>query len=202
MRKEEGYFENSYASVSVVYTDYVAEKRGKVSSFTEKENRAMSHVLKTLTEQNKWTQAEAGLRVDVNQQNAGKLINGQAGFSRPTAVRLAALCGFDSPETMLRELGAKAEVKDAPKGWNERDIAVGAMRRAGYPETAIEAVVAQYATSEYANRKSRWWADRIVARAAEMDAAQVEAPPSTSMAAAEPPKTEAPRSVRKRAKTG
>lgn len=203
MRKVHLVLENSNASKGSSYNQDVAEKRGKVASFTDRENQAMSHVLRTLVQQNNWTQAEAGRRIDVNQQNAGKLINGHAGFSRPTAVKLAEICGFDSPETLLRDLGAKAEAKDAPKGWNDRDIAVGAARRMGYPDAAIEAVVAQYTTSEYASRKARWWNDRIVAKTAELEATQPAEPP-ISLSAKRSPKPvfeEKPKSVRK-GKTG
>lgn len=154
----------------------MAVRRGKPEAFTEAENAALSSELRGLIAKHGWTQGEAGARLGVNQQNAGKLAGGRQGFSRPTAVKLAALCGWDGPESMLRDLGVKAEARDAPKGWPARDIAVSSARRIGYPEVAIESVVARYASTQYANRPSVWWMDRIVATAHEF-AAEPEPPP-------------------------
>lgn len=183
MSKAEAAFENSNASKRRTYNQILAAKRGKRESFDARENAAMSHVLRTLQEKNGWTQEEVGARIGVNQQNAGKILHGRQGFSRFTAMKLALMCGFDGPDALLRDLGAKAASGDAPKGWNERDIAVGAARRIGYPEAALDAVVGRYQTSEYANRKARWWMDRIVWWTNEMSEMEEPAPASAASAA-------------------
>lgn len=162
--------------------------RGKPEAFTPKENAAMRHVLRVQHERLKakhrgWTQEKTGQLIGVSQQTAGKLLgHGAAGFSRPTALKLAEMCGFDSPESMLRELGAQADPKEAPTGWAMRDLAVASARRMGYDEEVISRVVAKYGDSRYASMPARWWMDRIVHEAAERDAerAAAEPPPSSN----------------------
>ncbi len=150
----------------------------KPEAFTERENAAMRHVLKTLRDRHGWSQAETGRRLNIGQQAAGVILNKSGGFSRPTALALAVLCGFDSPESMLEDLGARADAKKAPEGWGDRDLAAGIARRLGYEERAIERVIAKYTDSRYASQPSRWWMDRIVHEAAELAAERTAAPPA------------------------
>jgi hypothetical protein len=139
----------------------------------------MRFVLRKLKDQNGWSQGETGRRLGIGQQAAGVILNKHGGFSRPTALELAKMCGFASPEDMLDDLGALADPKAAPSGWWNRDLAVGAARRIGYPEQALALVIARFAGDRYANMPSRWWMDRIVNVAAELEAeSAVPAPPS------------------------
>lgn len=135
----------------------------------------MRFILRRLKERGKWSQEVTGKRLGIGQQSVGKILSKNGGFSRPTALALARLSGFESPEDMLRDLGVLADVKDAPEGWVERDLAVGTARRIGYEDAAIDRVIARHATSEYASKPARWWMDRIVYEAAL--ARDVEAPP-------------------------
>lgn len=140
----------------------------------------MRHVLKTLKERGKWSQTTTGKQLGIGQQAAGHILNKGGGFSRPTALRLAELCGFDSPESMLADLGALAKRQDAPEGWFERDLAAGSARRLGYEEAAIDRVIARFGAPQYAQQPARWWMDRIVHEAAGMAAEREIAPPPPS----------------------
>lgn len=169
----------------------VAHARGKPEAFTAEENRALRAILRgqyeSLRKQGKVkNQTQMGVLIGVGQQTAGKLLGtGASGFSRPTALKLAQLCGFDSPETMLRELGAQADPSKAPQGWATRDHAVSLARSIGYDEGAIERVVAKYTEDRYRGLPARWWMDRIVHEQSEQDAER-------TAAAAAPPSTPAP----------
>lgn len=168
----------------------VVANRGKPEAFTDTENRALRRILRSqyayLRKHKKVrNQAEMGSLLKISQQSAARLMGtSQAGFSRPTALELARICGFDSPETLLRELGADARVDEAPRGWALRDLAVRNARSIGYEEAVLDRVVAKFADAQYAWMSARWWNERIVAEQAERDAMlAIPAPPPSETAA-------------------
>lgn len=154
----------------------------KPEAFTKTENAAMRHVLATMKERLGWSQAETGKRLGIGQQAVGTILNRRGGFSLPTAMALAQLAGFESPIAMLRDLGALADPKAAPGGWPDRDLALGHARRLGYPEAAIERVLARFTEQRYASMPPRWWMDAVVfeTKALEAELAVPAPPPSAS----------------------
>lgn len=133
-------------------------------------------------------QEQMGRLLGIGQQSAGKLLGtGGTGFSRPTAVKLAELCGFDSPETLLRESGHVERA--APEGWQVRELAMTLARRADFDDETLERVRIRYAESRYASMSTRWWTERIVHEQSQRDAeAQApEAPKSTPAPAPKAP---------------
>lgn len=135
----------------------------KPEAFTDVENRALRSVLRTLREQNKWNQTQTGQAIGIGQQAASQILNSNGGFARPTALRLARLCGFDSPESMLADLGALNQGPTGPKtGWEQRDFAATLARRAPVAEEAILRVQGRYEGNEYWNRPTKWWLERYL----------------------------------------
>lgn len=178
--------------------------RGKPESFTALENAVLRKVLRG---QYEWllkhkkikTQSDFAVVMQTSQQTMGRLLgSGQTGMSRPTALRLAEICGFDSPESLLRDVGALADREKAPQGWNNRDLVVRNASAFGYDIEAIDRVVAQYTESRYATLPPRWWMDRIVHEQAQRDAERQAPPPPPSEAVGNEPEAKSEAAPRRR----
>lgn len=153
---------------------------GKPAAFTDEENRAMRNVLRSLKERNKWTQEEVGRRLGLTQQAAGTILNKNGNFGRKSALALAQMCGFDGPESMLRDLGVTT--KPAAQGaWVDREIAAGYARRLNCDELAIERVIARYGESQYMSRDAKWWVERFIHEDRELADERRDAPPSKTI---------------------
>src|SRR5688572_25537936 len=109
MRKPLSLVENANVRNLSTHNTDVARGRGKPEAFTPEENRALRQILRGQYEYLQKigkvrNQTDMGRLIGIGQQTAGKLLGfGPHGFSRPTALELAKICGFDSPETLLRE---------------------------------------------------------------------------------------------------
>lgn len=129
----------------------------------------MRFVLRGLKDQNKWTQEEVGKRLGgLTQQAAQTILNKNGNFSRQTALKLAEICGFDSPESMLRDLGTAPKPPVAGQ-WTDRDIAAGVARRLGVDEQAIERVVGRYGEAQFMSRPAKWWVERFIQEDRELE---------------------------------
>lgn len=150
----------------------------------------MREELRAIKERNRLSDAKVGELIGVGQQTANSFLRGKTGLGRASALRLAIQCGYDSPETMLRELGVLASASDAKEGWADRDLAVGIARRLRYDEAVIQRVIAKFTEDRYKSMTARWWNDRIVHEAAEVEAEKLvpPAPASSPMPVEEPAK--------------
>lgn len=145
----------------------------------------MRKVLRDLKERNKWTQTEVGRRLGgLTQQAASTILNKNGNFSRQSALHLAHMCGFDGPESMLRDLGTP-ERAAAPGQWLDRDLAAGYARRLHCDDLAIERVIARYVESKYMARDAKWWVERFIHEDRELGEERRAHPSSTAPAADE-----------------
>lgn len=140
--------------------------RGKPEAFTKPENAAMRARLKELIDENGWSQQAAGEHLGVGQQAIGTILRG-GGFARPTAVALARVCGFDSPELFIAQLTKMPQKDSTPHApgatWFYRDIAIQHARQEGFPEEVLRRVQERYSEEkENSFHKSPWWTTRIV----------------------------------------
>lgn len=167
----------------------------KRKAFTDAQNAIFREELRQLIDDEGWSQAKVGEALKIRQQSVGRLKHGVDGFSYASALELAKLRGLDSPHALIaRRTGSPSGVAEP---WAGRDAALLLARRVPYDEAAIKRVVARFAAESFASRPTRWWLDRIVHEAAELDAERAESPtppPASVMA------TKAP--SRKRIKVG
>lgn len=169
--------------------------RGKPEAFTKPENAAMRARLKELIDENGWSQQAAGDHLGVGQQAIGTILRG-GGFARPTAVALAKVCGFDSPELFIAQLTKLPQKGDTPHApgvsWFYRDMAIQHARQEGFPEEVLRRVQERYSEEkENSFHKSPWWTTRIV-KINELYEEEVKAPAVTPQPVA-PPAPEAKR---------
>lgn len=145
----------------------------------------MRTVLAAMRDRFGWSQTKVGDLLNIGQQAAGTILNKGGGFSRPTALHLAVLCGFDSPESLLADIGVKGrpEKVKTSSAWFERDIAAGYARRMQCDESAIQRVSERYIESSYTARPTKWWVERFIREDSELNEerrTRSEAPASSS----------------------
>lgn len=119
-------------------------------------------------------QTEAGLVIDMAQQNAGRLLgtSPHVGMGRPPANLLAVRLGYRNVEHFLVEHGVAAELQTPRAGaeWGDRDIAVRISQKLDIDEAAVRTVVARYARNEDQRRPIKWWIGKFREEEIEMAA--------------------------------
>lgn len=152
----------------------------------------MRKVLRDLKDRNRWTQAEVGRRLgSLTQQAASTILNKNGNFSRRSALKLAEMCGFDSPESLLSDIGKKDKKEPAAGGWAIRDFAIGQARRLGVEDEAIQRVVQRYGESRFVGRDAVWWMEKFIHEQRELEEERRERRRSTPP----PPESEVPTAI-------
>lgn len=140
---------------------------GRHPSFTTEELDVLRSVARQLKEENGWSGAELGARLGIKQQNASRFVaaGSTSGMDRKTANELAKAAGFRDVEHLLLEAGVLAEMKQPKQkhALSEREVAIRVARQLGYPDAAVQAIVARFANDATSFGKPiRWWVDKIV----------------------------------------
>ena len=184
--------EDANAGNCAIHTAIVDRVSGNPAAFSAEENAQLQKILRGMFEYLKThgkvrNQTDMGRLLGLSQQSTARLLGSRpAGFGRVTALRLAELAGFDSPETMLREDRGNKDVP-VPEQWTTRDLAVRLARAVPYDEEAIQRVVGRFVDAQYRHQTTRWWMDRIKVAADELDAERLAPAPLSQMSGAAAP---------------